>query len=476
MSGQLKMGLKLAQRLQMTPQLQQSIKLLALPLMELERVVREEMLENPVLEEAGETVEETTQEERAALEEEPPDRPTWAEYTDSGSIRLPRVNQKTRGSTGVFNVENAVSTEKSLYDHLMWQIQMSGFSNQLKAHLNILVDHLDNNGYLKTPLEQITNEIDVEYKNLKEALQTLHTMDPSGVGARDLKECLLIQAHQHQKGNPYLIQMIQNHLPDLERKNYSLIADSLDIQEEEVMDLYKIITAMEPKPGRLFSDAPIPYVTPDVYVVKNGNDYRVSLNEEGLPHLRVAPMYQDMLKKLNTEEVETSSLVDYSTHRYLRHKMNSALWLIRSLNQRQRTIYKVTCSVVNRQKEFFDKGPMGIKPLVLKQVAEDVGIHPSTVSRVSTNKYVYTPHGLYELKYFFNLAMENEKGEMISIEKLKLHMKSYIEKEHKNSKLSDQDITDRLYRDFGVQLNRRWVAKNREGMGILPARLRGRKE
>ena len=464
MSTHLKMGLKLAQKLKMTPQLQQSIKLLTLPLMELEDAVREEMLENPVLEEVQETVEEQSPEE-LHNKEETVDRPTWMEYTDSGSVRVPRSSQKLKSGSGVFNMENVVSTEKSLYEHLVWQIQMSGFSNKEKAHLNILVDRLDDNGYLKTSLEEITDEIDVELPDLQRALQILHTMDPSGVGARNLKECLIIQAQQHQSGSTDLITIIENHLADLERKNYSAIAQAMGLQEEEVMDLYKIITAMEPKPGRLFVSQPVQYVVPDVYVTKEGNSYRVSLNEDGLPHLRIAHVYQDMLRQLNSDKVSSLD----STHRYLRHKMNSALWLIRSLNQRQRTIFKVTSAIVHHQKDFFDKGLMGMKPLILRQIAEDVGVHESTVSRVTTNKYVHTPHGLYELKYFFGTGIETDSGEKLSGEVVKLKIKSYIKEEDKTDPLSDQDLVELLQKRIRVHLSRRTVAKYREMMNILPA-------
>jgi len=405
LSAHLKMGLRLAQRLKMTPQLQQSIRLLTLPLTELEQAVREEILENPVLEEVQETMEEQSQEE-LSNKEEIPDRPTWMEYTDSGSVRIPRSG-KTKFGTGIFDMDHVVSTEKSLYEHLIWQIQMSGFSNKEKVHLNLLVDHLDDDGYLKTSLEEITDEIDVELSDLQRALKILHSMDPCGVGAKDLKDCLMIQAHQHQNGNTHLIAVIENHLANLERKDFNTIARDLNLQEEEVMDLYKIITAMEPKPGRLFVSQPVQYVVPDVYVSQEGNEYRVSLNEEGLPHLRVAHLYQDMLRQLNSNKVSSLD----STHRYLRHKMNSALWLIRSLNQRQRTIFRVTSAIVRYQKDFFDKGPLGMKPLVLRQIAEELGLHESTISRVTTNKYVHTPHGLYELKYFFGAGVETETGE-----------------------------------------------------------------
>ena len=462
MSAQLKMGMKLAQKLKMTPQLQQSIKLLTLPLMELEQVVRDELLENPVLEEVHDTVEEQSAEE-LSNKEELPERHTWMEFTSTYSVRGPRQSQVKVGS-GVFNLENVVSTEQSLYDHLIWQIQMSGFSNQEKAYLNLLVDYLDENGYLKVPLEQIVSEVGVSLSDLKKVLSLLHTLDPNGVGARNLKECLLIQARQNQEDTKDLIVLIENHLPELEKSNFNSIAEKMGLEEEEVMDMYKIINAMEPKPGRRFVTQPVHYITPDVYVLKEDSEYRVSVNEEGLPHLRVAHVYQEMLKGLESGKALSLD----STQRYLRHKMNSALWLIRSINQRQRTMFKVTSAIVNYQKDFFKKGPMGMRPLVLRQIAEVVGVHESTVSRVTTNKYAHTPHGVYELKYFFNSGIETDKGEKISGEVVKLKILSYIKVENKKNPISDQEIMDRLGEDLGVHLARRTIAKYREAINILP--------
>ena len=463
MSAQLKMGLKLAQKLKMTPQLQQSIKLLTLPLMELEQAVREELLENPVLEEVQDTVEEQSMDE-LSNKEELPERHTWQEFTNTYSARSPRQSQVRSGS-GVFNLENVVSTAQSLYDHLVWQIQMSGFNNQEKAHLNLLVDQLDEDGYLKVSLEQISEDMGVALSDLQKALKLLHTLDPNGVGARNLKECLLIQARQNQEDTKDLITLIENYLSELEKKNFKLISGKMNLEEEEVIDLYKIISAMEPKPGSRFITQPVHYITPDVYIAKEENHYRVSINEEGLPHLRVANVYQEMLRGLDTGK---SVSLD-STQRYLRHKMNSAMWLIRSINQRQRTMYNVTSAIVKHQKDFFDKGPIGMKPLILKQIAEEVGVHESTVSRVTTNKYAHTPHGVYELKYFFNSGIETDRGEKISGEIVKLKILSYIKDEDKKAPISDQDIMERLKKDLGVYLARRTISKYRETMNISPA-------
>ena len=460
MSAQMRMGMRLAQKLQMTPQLQQSIKLLTLPLMELEQAVREEILENPVLEEVHDTVEEQSVDE-LANQEELPERQTWMEYTGSYTIRGGRASQVRSGS-GVFNPEQVVSTEQSLYDHLSWQIQMSGFTNQEKACLNLLLDYLNEDGYLKMPLDKIATEVNIPLSDLKKALSLLHTLDPNGVGARNLKECLLIQARQNQEDTSDLITLIENHLPDLEKKNFSFIADQMELEEEEIIDLYKIIGAMEPTPGRRFSTQPVHYITPDVYIVKETDGYRVTVNEEGLPRLRVAEVYQSMLRGL---EGGRGLSLD-STQKYLRHKMNSALWLIRSINQRQQTMFKVTTAIVRRQKAFFDKGPWGIKPMILNDIAEEVGVHGSTVSRVTTNKYAHTPHGVYELKYFFNAGLETSRGDKVSTELIKLKIVSYVEKEDKSKPLSDKALRDLLIKDLGVHLAHRTIAKYRESVRI----------
>ena len=467
-SVQLKMGMKLAQKLKMTPQLQQSIKILTLPLMELEQAVRDELLENPVLEEVQDTVEEQSIEELSNLEETP-ERQTWMDFTSTYSVRGPRQSSgNVASNTGLFNVENAVSTEQSLYDHLHWQIQMSGFSNHEKAHLSLLVDRLDEDGYLQNSIEEIGIEAGVDLYELQYALKILHSLDPGGVGARNLKECLLIQARQNQEDTIDLLELIENHLPDLEKKNFARISDRMGLEEEEILDLYKIISAMEPKPGRRFVTQPVHYITPDIYINKERQGYRVVVNEEGIPRLKLADIYQNMLRNLDSGKVVSMD----TTQKYLRHKMNSALWLIRSINQRRRTIFNVAVSIVKNQKDFFDHGPKGMKPMVLKKVAEEVGVHPSTVSRVTTNKYAYTPHGVYELKYFFNAGIETDRGNKISGEVVKMKILSYIKNEDKEDPISDQQMMEQLAKDLGVHLARRTVAKYRESLNILSANLR----
>ncbi len=464
MSAQLRMGLKLAQKLKMTPQLQQSLKLLTLPLTELEQTVRNELLENPVLEEIQETVEDQSTDEQQNKENSAVSEVTnWLEFTNSSALQVTRYDHQKQSGVSVVNWENVVSTRQSLADHLMWQIQMSGFSNEEKAHLTLLVDHLDENGYLRTSLQDIAKESSgTSIAQLQSALKILHTMDPSGVGARNLQECLLIQARHSQEDTTDLITLITKHLPDLESKNFKLIAKAMNLQEEEVMDLYKIINSMEPKPGRQFVSQPTQYVTPDVYITKDTDGYKVSLNEDSLPHLKIAGIYQDMLKGL---EKEQNNVIN-STQKYLRHKMNSALWLIRSLNQRQKTIFEVTSAIVRHQKAFLDKGPMGIKPLILQQIADEVGVHQSTVSRITTNKYAHTPQGIYELKYFFNTGIQTENGDYITGEQVKCHIQSCIQNEDKKHPLSDIALGQLLQKDLGVSLGRRTIIRYRELLKI----------
>lgn len=464
MSAHLKMGMKLTQQLRMTPQLQQSIKMLTLPLMELEQTVREELLENPILEEVQDTVEDQTTDELSNKEGLPPEQHTWMEFTSTSTRGVPAA-QGGASSAGIFNLDNVVSTEKSLYAHLIWQIQMSGFTNKEKAHLAVLIDYLNEDGYLRVPLEKISSDMSISLTDLQKSLKLLNTLEPNGVGARDIKECLLIQAEQIQEDTKDLILMIKNHLPDLENKNFNLIAEQMNLEEEEVIDLYKIINSMEPKPGRRFVTQPVHYITPDVYITKEGEDFRVSINDEGLPHLRVTQHYQNILTNADHDKL----IQQDSTHRYLRHKMNSAVWLIRSINHRQRTMFKVTTAIVEYQKEFFRKGLIGIKPLILKQIAEKIGVHESTVSRVTTNKYVHTPHGIFELKYFFNSGIETNTGTKISGELVKLKILSYVKEEDTNSPISDQLIMERLQKDLGVYLARRTIAKYREAVHVLSA-------
>jgi RNA polymerase sigma-54 factor len=295
--------------------------------------------------------------------------------------------------------------------------------------------------------------------DLEEVLPFVQEFDPPGVGARDIKECLLIQAKQLQEDTHDLVFLINNHLKDLEKKNFDGIAKAMNRDLEDIIEMSKIIYDMEPKPGRIFAAQDTHYVTPDVYVYPVGEEYVVSLNEDGLPRLRISNFYKNVLKSTDASKV---------TQEYIQDKLKAAVWLIKAIHQRQRTIYKVTESIVKHQRDFFDKGPAFIKPMILRDIANDIGMHESTISRVTTNKYVHTPRGIFELKYFFNSGINRSNGEALASESVKLKIKEMIDKEEPKSPLSDQKIVEILKKE-GIEIARRTVAKYRDVLGILPS-------
>tara|TARA_Y100000031_G_scaffold148526_1_gene184951 strand:+ start:48 stop:1514 length:1467 start_codon:yes stop_codon:yes gene_type:complete len=481
MAMNLKTSLKLSQQLRMTPQLQQAIKLLQLSRVELENEVRKELVENPVLEELQDTAEnDPARQSDSMVAEEirdqgPADQkdndPTkqdefeWENYVDT-SYKPPQGN--LGGNEEIMNYENIISNSTSLSDHLMWQVGLSGFNDEEENLISILINYIDDDGYLKVDLEQVAQEEDVDAKELIEMVPFLHEFDPAGVGARNLQECLLIQAKHIEEDTNDLVHIIDHHLKDLEKKNYRGIAKAMEMELEAVIDLCKIIYNMDPKPGRAFATQDTHFVTPDVYVYKVGDEYVVSLNEDGLPRLRISNLYKSLLQQQKGMEKGTQTKANAETQDYIQDKLKSAVWLIKSIHQRQRTIYKVTESIVNHQREFFEKGAAFIRPMILRDIANDIGMHESTVSRVTTNKYVHTPQGIYELKYFFNSGISKTDGDSLASESVKLKIKQLIDDEDPKKPLSDQKIVDLLKKD-GIKIARRTVAKYRDVLKILPS-------
>ncbi|MCB0408425.1 MAG: RNA polymerase factor sigma-54 [Bdellovibrionales bacterium] len=469
---QLKTSLKLSQQLRMTPQLQQAIKLLQLSRLELETAVRKELIENPVLEEVQDTAEgedEVIREERQASEEKidpagesNPDPRSQEEFDWESYVDQNQKPPQTMGSGNeeIMNYENIISTSQTLHDHLSWQAGLAGFNEEEEAIIDILIGYVDDDGYIKTELSTIAEQEDVDEKELEEMIPFLHEFDPAGVGARNLKECLLIQAQHIQEDTNDLVHLINNHLKDLEKKNYQGIAKAMEMDIESVVDMCKIIYSMDPKPGRAFMSNDTHFVTPDVYVYKVGDEYMVSLNEDGLPRLRISNLYKNILKG---DQVSSEKTQDY-----IQEKLRSAVWLIKSIHQRQRTIYKVTESIVKHQQRFFDEGPAFIKPMILRDIANDIGMHESTVSRVTTNKYVHTPRGIFELKYFFNSGISKTDGDSLASESVKLKIKNLVAEENPKNPLSDQKIVELLKKD-GIKIARRTVAKYRDVLKILPS-------
>lgn len=474
----MKQTMNLSQGLVITPQLQQAIKLLQMSRLELESQVRSELEENPILEEAEVLKEEDferTKEaaaqveggnseasEAQAAEAQDPQKQDEFEWESYLEIQHKMPREASSGSEEIMNYENVISTTQTLHDHLYWQAKMAGFSEAEEKAADALIAYIDDDGYIKTPLAQIAEEEKIDLQDLEDTLTLIHEFDPAGVGARDLKECLLVQAKHLEEDTTDLVTLINNHLKDLEKKNYDAIAKALQKPMEEVVEMCKIIYAMDPKPGRAYAGNDTHYVTPDVYVYKVGDDFSVSLNEDGLPKLRISNYYRNMLKG-GTKPTDDAKAADF-----ISEKLKSAVWLIKSIHQRQRTIYKVSDSIVKHQREFFEKGTAFLKPMILRDIAADIGMHESTVSRVTTAKYMHTPQGIFELKYFFNSGIASTDGDALASEAVKLKIKELVAKEDPKKPLSDQKLVDLLKKD-GVDIARRTVAKYREVLRILPS-------
>src|ERR1700693_4824718 len=477
-----RLDLRLTQKLIMTPQLQQAIKLLQLSRMELSQTISQEMLDNPLLEDV--LGEETTPPEEAAKEElkeipesgssdEEAAAPEGAEkdfdlkwddyfddYDDSRNHEYENAQEKETTS-----FEQLVAKATSLEDHLLWQLGVASLGSKEKEIGQIIIGNIDENGYLGSSAEDIARTAESDVLSVEKVLSVIQSMDPPGVAARDLKECLLIQISQLDLKNSVVEKIISYHLEDMEKKRYSAISKSIGISLEEKLYSVKIIERLEPKPGRPFSTSENQVVVPDVLVVKSGKDYTVVLSDEGLPKLRVSSYYRKLLREKGKDQEATRS--------YLDDKLRSALWLIRSIEQRNRTIQRVAESIVKFQKDFFDKGMSCLKPLILKQVAEDIQMHESTISRVTTNKYMYTPQGLFEFKYFFNSSIQRTHGDGDSLSSLTVKdmIKKLVLAEDCRKPLKDQDIVNVL-KTNQIDVARRTVAKYRTLLNIPPATLR----
>ena len=485
------LSLKQSLQLVMTPQLQQAIKLLQLSRMELNDLVNTEMLENPILEETlegaekpdehatGDKVQQETDKVNDRIErsekveevkgDEGANEIDWEKYLENYGSYIPAGAGVRRSQDDLPSFESVLTKKTSLTDHLMWQLRMSSLNERDQAIGAQIILSLNAMGYLeaddedklagKTALDSLAETIDEPVERLERVLKALQRFDPVGVAARDLKESLLIQARHLKIENGLVYAIIESHLHVVERKNFQVIARALKVSKEEVYEAVKLIAQLEPKPGRVYTEEEPQYITPDIYVYKIADEYAIVLNEDGMPKLRVSKYYRQALS-----EAEKGG----ETRNYIQDKLRSAVWLIRSIHQRQRTIYRVTESIVKFQREFFDRGIANLKPLVLRDVAEDVGLHESTVSRVTTNKYVHTPQGIYELKYFFNSSISRMVGEDVASEAVKDRIRQIVSEEPPKKPLSDRQIVD-ILKQANINIARRTVAKYREMLGILPS-------
>ena len=474
MALQLRQSLSLSQQLIMTPQLQQAIKLLQLSRLELLDTINQEMEANPLLDDQGP---EDPDEEKGPFEEKEdvaedqpiPEVAIDGQVTEDMDWETYLSEYNTGWAEAPYDAkelpafENMTSSETNIYSHLLWQLNMGHF-NEAQRDIGIqIIGNLDADGYLKSSVEEISQITGCPLEYVEETLKIVQQFDPVGVAARDTQECLLIQARFQGLGDSLVERIIMDHMANLENKRYDRITKDLGVSIKDVLAAITVITAFEPKPGRLYHDEDTIYISPDIYVIKVGDDYEIVLNEDGMPKLRINNYYKEILSN--------KDLLTDGTKQYIQEKLKSAAWLIKSIHQRQRTIYKVTESIVQFQRAFFDKGVAYLKPLVLRDVAENIQMHESTISRVTTNKYVHTPQGVFELKYFFNSAINSMDGDSVASESVKEHIKNIIKSEDKAKPFSDQEVAEML-KDYNIDVARRTVAKYRETMGILPSRKR----
>src|SRR2546428_4019830 len=472
---------RLSQQLVMTPQLRQAIKILQVSRAELETLVDQELTENPLLEEQVEekaedavpTVDSQTGTEdwQANGEAQPEVQEAssvgeidWKEFAENYGNDLRGAGGGSAPSDDADRrpaLENTLVQRPLLPDHLMWQLRLSDLSNAEKEVGAILIGSLDKDGYLTVSLEEAAFLANVwpDTAIVERVLMRLQEFDPPGVAARTLSECLLVQLRQLGLAEDSLpARIVRNYLPMLESRRFDRLARELGAPMEQIAEATNIVSVLEPKPGRDFSESDTRYVTPDVHVHKLGEEYIVTLNEEGLPRLRVSSFYRRMLGANGAPEARG----------YIQEKMRAAAWLIKSIHQRQRTLYMVTSSIVKFQRDFLDRGVAHLRPLVLKDVANDIGMHESTVSRATAGKYVHTPQGTFELKYFFTSSLRSGHGEDVSAESVKDKIRGIIAKEDAKKPLSDQYIAEMLGKEQ-IDIARRTVAKYRELMGILPS-------
>jgi RNA polymerase sigma-54 factor len=462
MAIEIKLSQKLSQSLVMTPQLQQAIKLLQLGREDYLEEIEKALLENPVLENAQEVeryVPPATPEGDKPVQREGAEAKPETDFANYFELHADSVSTtQYRGKDWDEerpSLESSLSRKQGLAEHLMWQLRTSELTSKEKEAAVFIIGNLDRNGYLSASLEELSEDSGMEPAIMERALKEIQTFDPIGVGARDLRECLLIQLDNSGMGDSLAAKIVDSALSKLETRRYEAIAKELGVAVEQVYEAIKAIQRLEPRPGRPFVDEEPIYITPDIYVRMVEGEWRVSLNEAGMPKLRVGKGYQELIEKAPAG----------SEKEYLQEKLKSASWLIRSIQQRQQTIYKVAESIMRFQSDFLEQGISGLKPLVLREVAEDVEMHESTVSRVTTNKYIHTPHGVFELKYFFSSGLNSADGSSVSSESVKEKIKAMIAEEKPTEPLSDQSIAEQLKRE-GIDIARRTVAKYREMLGI----------
>ena len=485
MALELKQQLRLTQQLVMTPQLQQAIKLLQLNRLELVGLVQQELQENPVLEEVAEADEEAevpggeyeaaAESQPAASEERSGDEAAAAdaqnsseELTDAEKIAdlewldylnsNPQTSHVSGGDEDRPSIDATLTRRDTLAEHLVWQLQLMEFPIEEEVAARFIIGNIDERGYLQATISELARQSGMSEAIVESALARVQELDPLGVAARDLRECLLAQARTLEINDPLVMRILEECLDTLIKRDFRGVSRALGVSVSEVVAAAEAIGQLEPRPGRAFGSDEPAYIIPDIYVHKVNDEFHIVLNDDGMPRLRISGLYRDVLSRGNGASKDTKE--------YVREKVRSALWLIKSIHQRQRTIYRVMESIIKYQREFFERGIDHLKPLNLRDVADDIEMHESTVSRVTTAKYVNTPQGIFELKFFFNSRINQVLGDPVASESVKERIRKLVTAEDPRRPLSDQRIAEML-KVANIDIARRTVTKYRESLNIL---------
>ena len=491
-------GLYLSQKMSLSqvlaPQLQQSLALLQAPTLELKALVEQELQQNPVLEEIA--AQETDPEERGTREREeavaadpsePPADVTYDPATDkpTGPVddfqaefeKLTQMDQEWRDHFAQTNIPmrsreddeekrqfmfDSLTSGTSLQEDLLEQLRQSDLADELRPIAEMIIGNVDDYGYVQAGVEEMAATSGATPEKVLAALKTVQTFYPPGVGARDLRECLMLQLERFGKQDSLEYRIIAGHMEALSKRRFPEIARQLDIPVEDVQETAKRIAHLEPRPGREFLPDNQQYILPEVFVTRSGDDYVVNTNNDHIPHLRISNTYKDLMS-----QAESSAEV----REYIRDKIRAGKFLIKSIHQRQQTIVNIAREIVRRQKEFFDHGVSHLKPMTMIQIAEVVGVHETTVSRAVSGKYMETPRGIFEMKYFFTSGITTAEGVGMSSTSIKDLVSSMLKDEDPTKPLSDQEIVAML-QEKGISIARRTVAKYRSELGILPSNLR----
>lgn len=464
------LNLEQTQKLIMTPELRQAITVLQLSSLELSNYIELQLQENPLLElreeEQEREVEASSPEEK--LREEETEKKEydldWEEYfndsSDLGAIRSERQEHSE------YSYDNFLSLAPTLSEHLLLQLNLSPCDKRDRVIGEYLLGNLDEYGYLQVPLQEVADRLKVGLPEVERVLTLIQGFDPPGVGARSLQECLLIQVEQLGIENIILKKLIKDYLVDLGKGKMNRIARNLGASVQEVQEAADILKTLDPKPGRNFTRSnDTRYIVPDIVLEKVAGEYIILVNDISIPRIAINSTYRSVLNK--------DKECDPKTRRFVEGKLNAAAWLLRSIEQRRLTLYKVANCLVDLQRDFLDHGVKYLKPLNLKRVADIVGLHESTVSRATSNKYIQTPQGVFEMKFFFSTGLNNDSGTMTSTESIKKTLQEMVAEEDIRAPLNDQKIAE-IFHQRGIRISRRTIAKYRDELGIAPIRKRKR--